>query len=186
MLIGIEAPSRQDPDFNVFQVLNTLLGGGMSSKLFNRLREELGLVYTIDSGLISYPEGGLFFIYAATTPERFLKLKDELMKELLKIVKNGMNEQDINYGKERLKGKLLLSTERTYSTMMRNLDTGLAFGRPLSVEEMVERINAVDISRMDKVMEKYFSRKWILSLVTPKKILKQSLIDNWEEKGITI
>ena len=108
------------------------------------------------------------------------------MKELLKIVKNGMNEQDINYGKERLKGKLLLSTESTYSTMMRNLDTGLAFGRPLSVEEMVERINAVDISRMDKVMEKYFSRKWILSLVTPKKILKQSLIDNWEEKGITI
>ncbi|MFW6263657.1 MAG: M16 family metallopeptidase, partial [Thermotogota bacterium] len=184
MLIGIEAPSRQDPDFNVFQVLNTLLGGGMSSKLFNRLREELGLVYTIDSGLISYPEGGLFFIYAATTPERFLKLKDELMNELFKIMKEGMNEQDINYGKERLKGKLLLSTESTYSTMMRNLDTGLAFGRPLCVEEMIERINAVDISRMDKVMEKYFSQNWILSLVTPKKALKQSLINQWEEKGI--
>lgn len=186
MLIGIEAPSRQDPDFNVFQVLNTLLGGGMSSKLFNRLREELGLVYTIDSGLISYPEGGLFFIYAATTPERFIKLKDELMKELLRLMKKGINEQDINYGKERLKGKLLLSTESTYSTMMRNLDTGLAFGRPLSVEEMVERVNAVDISRMEKVMEHYFSRNWVLSLVTPKKVLKQSLIDEWEENGITI
>ena len=186
MLIGIEAPSRQDPDFNVFQVLNTLLGGGMSSKLFNRLREELGLVYTIDSGLISYPEGGLFFIYAATTPERFIKLKDELMKELLRLMKKGINEQDINYGKERLKGKLLLSTESTYSTMMRNLDTGLAFGRPLSVEEMVERVNAVDISRMEKVMEQYFSRNWVLSLVTPKKVLKQSLIDEWEENGITI
>ena len=186
MLIGIEAPSRQDPDFNVFQVLNTLLGGGMSSKLFNRLREELGLVYTIDSGLISYPEGGLFFIYAATTPERFLKLKDELLKELFKIMKEGMNKQDINYGKERLKGKLLLSTESTYSTMMRNLDTGLAFGRPLTVEEMVERINAVDISRMNKVMDQYFTRNWILSLVTPKKALKQSLIDQWEKKGITI
>ncbi len=186
MLIGIEAPSRQDPDFNVFQVLNTLLGGGMSSKLFNRLREELGLVYTIDSGLISYPEGGLFFIYAATTPERFIQLKDELMKELFRLMKKGINEQDINYGKERLKGKLLLSTESTYSTMMRNLDTGLAFGRPLTVEEMVERVNAVDISRMEKVMEQYFSRNWVLSLVTPKKVLKQSLINEWEEKGITI
>jgi len=186
MLIGIEAPSRQDPDFNVFQVLNTLLGGGMSSKLFNRLREELGLVYTIDSGLISYPEGGLFFIYAATTPERFIKLKDELMKELLRIMKNGITMQDINYGKERLKGKLLLSTESTYSTMMRNLDTGLAFGRPLRVEEMVERIDVVDISRLDQVMERYFSKNWILSLVTPKKTLKQSLIDKWEEKGIQI
>jgi predicted Zn-dependent peptidase len=108
------------------------------------------------------------------------------MKELLKLMKKGINEQDINYGKERLKGKLLLSTESTYSTMMRNLDTGLAFGRPLSVEEMVERINAVDISRMEKVMENYFSRNWVLSLVTPKKVLKSSLMDEWEEKGITI
>jgi len=62
----------------------------------------------------------------------------------------------------------------------------LAFGRPLTVEEMVERINAVDISRMNKVMDQYFTRNWILSLVTPKKALKQSLIDQWEKKGITI
>jgi len=186
MLIGIEAPSRQDPDFNVFQVLNTLLGGGMSSKLFNRLREELGLVYAVDSGLISYPEGGLFFIYAATTPDKFEKLKDELMKELLKIMKSGMKEQDINYGKERLKGKLLLSTESTYSTMMRNLDTGLAFGRPLSVEEMTDRIDLVDRSRMEKVLEKYFSRNWIMSLVSPKNELDKKLITRWEEKGIYI
>ncbi len=186
MLMGIEAPARKDPDFNVFQVLNTILGGGMSSKLFNRLREELGLVYTIDSGLISYPEGGLFFIYAATTADRFKKLMNELIDELRKIVDNGISEDDIQYGKERLKGKLLLSTESTYATMMRNLDTGLAFGRPLTVEEMVERVNSVDIEHMKKVLEKYFLKEWTLSLVTPKNISNDLFRKEWNEKGITL
>ncbi|HOO32136.1 MAG TPA: pitrilysin family protein [Thermotogota bacterium] len=186
MLVGLEAPSRRDGDFNAFQVLNTLLGGGMSSKLFNRLREELGLVYTVDSGLISYPDGGLFFVYAATTPERYKTLITELMNELRKIMKQGITSQEISYGKERLKGKLLLSTESTYSTMMRNLDTGLAFGSPLSVEEMVEKIEAVDKEQIQQVMEKYFTREWVMSIVAPKKSASEIYHKEWDEKGIIL
>jgi len=186
MLIGLEAPSRKDDDFNAFQVLNTLLGGGMSSKLFNRLREELGLVYTVDSGLISYPDGGLFFVYAATTPERYRKLIAELVNELRKIMKKGITEREIAYGKERLKGKLLLSTESTYSTMMRNLDTGLAFGFPLSVEEMLEKIDAVDEKQIQGVMERYFNKEWITSIVAPKKGTSGIYNKVWDEKGIIL
>jgi predicted Zn-dependent peptidase len=186
MLIGVESPSRRDFDFNVFQVLNTILGGGMSSKLFNRLREELGLVYTVDSGLISYPEGGLFFVYAATTPEKYKKLINELMNELRKIMENGITDQEINYGKERLKGKLLLSTESTYSTMMRNLDTGLAFGTPLTVEEMIKRIDSVNLKHIERVMEKYFTKEWVMSIVAPRKSAEEIYSKEWDEKGIIL
>jgi predicted Zn-dependent peptidase len=186
MLVGIEAPSRRDKDFNAFQVLNTVLGGGMSSKLFNRLREELGLVYTVDSGLISYPEGGLFFVYAATTPERYKTLITELMNELRKIMRKGITTHEINYGKERLKGKLLLSTESTYSTMMRNLDTGLAFDSPLSVEKMVERIDAVNERQIQSVMDRYFTKEWVMSIVAPKKSASEIYHKEWDEKGIIL
>ena len=101
-------------------------------------------------------------------------------------MRKGITTHEINYGKERLKGKLLLSTESTYSTMMRNLDTGLAFDSPLSVEKMVERIDAVNERQIQSVMDRYFTKEWVMSIVAPKKSASEIYHKEWDEKGIIL
>jgi predicted Zn-dependent peptidase len=169
LLLGIEAPSRINDDFETLQVLNTVLSGGMSSRLFHEIREKKGLVYSIDTGLISYPLGGVFYLYSATTGEKIIPLVEELKKQISFLVQNGISESELSYGKERLKGKLLLSTESTYATMMRNLDTGIAFGKPLSVNDMEKRIESVTAEKIHEAMERYFVTPWIVSMVVPNK-----------------
>ncbi len=169
LLMGIEAPCRIDGDYEALQVLNTVLSGGMSSRLFHEIREKKGLVYAIDTGLISYPLGGVFYLYSATTGEKIIPLLDELKRQLSLLIETGISEAELAYGKERLKGKLLLSTESTYATMMRNLDTGIAFGQPLSVNEMEQRIDGITVEKIRSALEKYFTSPWVVSMVIPGK-----------------
>ncbi|MGB4200388.1 MAG: pitrilysin family protein [Thermotogota bacterium] len=169
LLMGIEAPSRTDGDYEALQVLNTVLSGGMSSRLFHEIREKKGLVYAIDTGLVAYPLGGVFYLYSATTGEKIIPLLDELKRQLASLVEIGITEAELAYGKERLKGKLLLSTESTYATMMRNLDTGIAFGQPLSVDEMEKRIDGITAEGIRNALQKYFTSSWVVSMVIPAK-----------------
>ncbi|HRW91478.1 MAG TPA: pitrilysin family protein [Thermotogota bacterium] len=179
LLLGLRAPGRKDPHFDAFQVLNVILSGGMSSRLFHRVREKLGLVYAIDSGLISYPSNGIFYIYAATSAEKVGRLVEELRGQVSDLLQHGVREEELEYGKARFRGKLLLSTESTYSSMMRNLDSGLSLGRPETVEKMVERILHIDSEKLQEVIREYLSHPWLMSTVVPTRsvdLLKASKI----------
>jgi predicted Zn-dependent peptidase len=108
-------------------------------------------------------------LYSATTGEKIIPLLDELKRQLSLLIETGISEAELAYGKERLKGKLLLSTESTYATMMRNLDTGIAFGQPLSVNEMEQRIDGITVEKIRSALEKYFTSPWVVSMVIPGK-----------------
>ncbi len=183
-VMSVESPGRKNEYFDSLQVLNTILSGGMSSRLFNRIRDELGLVYSIDTGMIGYPEGGLFYIYAATSEEKIFLLIDELKSQIISLLENGVTDEELEYGKERLKGKLLLSTESTYSSMMRNLDIGLAFGRPLKVDEIEEKIEKVSRKSLLDSLGKYFSKDWIYSLIVPNAMKGSNKLGKALERGI--
>jgi len=183
-IMGIEAPGRKNKYFNSLQVLNTILSGGMSSRLFNRIRDELGLVYSIDTGMIGYPDGGMFYIYAATTEDRIFKLIEELKNQVISLIDNGITDEELMYGKERLKGKLLLSSESTYSSMMRNLDTGLAFDNPMKIDELEDRIESVTHDTILEAVRNYFDKDWIYSLVVPSKMNDVNQLKKVIERGI--
>lgn len=186
LILGIEGPSRKDSDYYPFQVLNTLLTSGMSSRLFHRIREELGLVYAIESDLISYPAGGVYFLYAATACEKYQKLIEELKRQFTILIQQGIKPEELAYGKERLMGKLLLSTESTYTTMMRNLDNGIAHSRSVSLEEIEDTIQSVSLNQINEILQSYFYSVWITSLVVPRIALEKQNISHVLEKEFTV
>lgn len=186
LILGIEAPSRKNPDYYAFQVLNTLLTSGMSSRLFHRIREELGLVYAIESDLIAYPSGGVYFLYAATACDKYKRLIEELQNQFNHLISDGIRAEELAYGKERLMGKLLLSTESTYTSMMRNLDNGIAHSRSVAIEEIEEKIQKVTLETINRIIKENFQKGWITSLVVPKIALEKKGVKQALEKEFVI
>ena len=98
-------------------VLNSILGGGNSSRLFQRIREEMGMAYTVYSGLSNYPYCGEFTVYAATSPKHAKAVLEQLDTEIQKLLENGVTEKEFSQAKAQLKGSFILGLESAYNRM---------------------------------------------------------------------
>ncbi len=177
LLLTKEAPGRRNrDDFEAFKVFNILFGSGMSSILFHNIREELGMVYNINSEFVSYTESGAFMINASTNPKNLDDLIGSLENELHRIVEKGVSRAQFNYGAERLRGKLLMSTEGTLSTLSRFLDDVVICGQPDSLETLIEKIDKLTIEELNDVAKKYLSGSWNVSLLLPKNMPDSSFV----------
>jgi len=171
ILLSKQSPGRSaTKDYEAFKIVNTLLGSGMSSILFHELREKLGLVYQIDSEFVSYHESGTLFISAVTGPKNLRKFVDHLEKELKKLVHNGITESQFNYGKERLRGKLLMSTEGTLQILSREIDETILCGRPKTIEEILSMLDKITADDLNSVLSKYLTGPWNCTLLLPQSI----------------
>lgn len=168
LLLGTSAPGRKEEDFFAFSILNTLLGDGMSSRLFNRIREEEGLAYNIHTEYIAFKDSGLFLIYSSTSPDRHEKLLNEINKELQEILSGNIDQGEIGYGKERVKGKLLLATENTFSRMYKNFEDIRIFGQVLDVDNLIVNFDKVDIKEIKKMCEKYLKGDRLVVCLKPR------------------
>lgn len=168
LLLSKEAPGRSNQkDFQPFVVFNTLFGNGMSSILFHNIREKLGMVYNIDSEFISYRDSGTFLISACTNPKNLSKLLMKLKDELTELKVNGVSLPQFKYGKERLKGRILMSTEGTLPTLSRNLDDLVICDESKTLEQTVKDIDKCSIEDLNTVIKSYLTGKWNLSLLIP-------------------
>jgi predicted Zn-dependent peptidase len=144
IILGFEGPSFGSPDRYVNSIMSNILGGGMSSRLFRKVREEKGLCYSIYSYLSSHSDTGLFAIYTATgkeTERQAIELITEVIKEFLQ---NGVSEAELGRAREQSKANVLLALESTISRM-NNLARGELFvGEILRPEEIIARYDAVD------------------------------------------
>lgn len=146
-------------------LLNNALGGGMSSRLFQEIREKRGLAYSVYSYHSSHADSGLFTVYAGTAPRQTKEVL-ELTKEILHDVSvNGINESELGKGKEQLKGSLILSLESTGSRMNRLGKNELMLGRHYTLDEMIARIEAVTMDDVNDVLGRMFSRPFALAMV---------------------
>ncbi|MEK5164921.1 pitrilysin family protein [Paenibacillus sp. FSL R5-0527] len=146
-------------------LLNNALGGGMSSRLFQEIREKRGLAYSVYSYHSSHADSGLFTVYAGTAPRQTKEVL-ELTKELLHDVSvNGITESELSKGKEQLKGSLILSLESTGSRMNRLGKNELMLGRHYTLDEMIARIEAVTMDDVNDVLRRMFSRPFALAMV---------------------
>lgn len=168
LLLSKKAPGRSNnEDFRPFVIFNTLFGNGMSSILFHNIREKLGMVYNIDSEFISYKESGTFLISACTNPKNLSRLLASLKDELSKLKENGVSISQFNYGKERFKGRILMSTEGTLPTLSRKLDDIVLCNNSKSLEETVKEIDKCSIEDLNAVIRSYLTGEWNLSLLLP-------------------
>ncbi|GAE04832.1 peptidase, M16 family [Paenibacillus sp. JCM 10914] len=146
-------------------LLNNAIGGGMSSRLFQEIREKRGLAYSVYSYHSSNADNGMFTIYAGTAPKQtkeVLELTTEMMRDL---AVNGMSEEEIRKGKEQLKGSLILSLESTSSRMNRLGKNELMLGRHYSLDEIIERIEQVEMKDVDAVLDRMFGTPYALAMV---------------------
>ncbi|WP_281301298.1 MULTISPECIES: pitrilysin family protein [unclassified Iodidimonas] len=154
--LGFPSVSFDDPDYYASQVFSTLLGGGMSSRLFQEVREQRGLAYTVYSFLNSHVDGGLFGIYAGTSPEQAGELLQVMAGEMLAMADHAP-EVEIARARAQLKAGILMSLESTSARIEHMARQYHLFDRFISPAEMVAKIEAVDARALVSVCERLLS-----------------------------
>jgi predicted Zn-dependent peptidase len=154
--IATEGLSVSDADKYVVAVLDLCLGGNVSSRLFQEVREKRGLVYTINSFRESHQDGGLFGVYAGCSPRHVKQVMSLVSKELKRTKKEGYTEDEITRAKTQLRSELLLGLESMRSRASRNAYSELYFGRQLTVEEIVKSVDEVSAEAVCRLANKLF------------------------------
>jgi predicted Zn-dependent peptidase len=165
--VGTNGLARNDPDRFAFQVANAALGGGMSSRLFQEVREKRGLAYTVYSYHAQYTEAGLFAAYAGTTPSRALEVVALLQRELGRVRDGALTHDEFERAKGHVKGSMVLSLEDPGGRMSRLGRSEIAHGEILSVDQALRRIDRVTLDDAHRVAERVLSQPMTLTVLGP-------------------
>ena len=143
LVMGFPGLHHSAPERYALFLLNDVIGGSMSSRLFQEVRERQGLVYSIHSGAQAFADTGTLYLYAATDAPNFSKVLKSILKELRAVKKSGVTAEELRRAKDHLKGSLMLSLESTSSRMNRLAKHELHLGSFLTMDEMLAAIDAV-------------------------------------------
>src|SRR5205814_5570134 len=144
IVIGSPTIGHQDPRRHAMVLLSVLLGGGMSSRLFQRVREELGLAYSVYTFQTFYADCGIHGVYVGTAPKTADAALQAIEHELAKVVADGLPEDEIAQGKGQLKGQITLSLESPTARMYRAAAVDLYNERYRTLDEMLARVDAIE------------------------------------------
>ncbi|MEC0246137.1 pitrilysin family protein [Paenibacillus chitinolyticus] len=163
--LSLPGLSLREENLYPMVLLNNAIGGGMSSRLFQEIREKRGLAYSVYSYHSSHIDNGVFTIYTGTAPkqtEEVLKVTIEMLHD---IAEKGMTDAELRKGKEQLKGSLILSLESTNSRMNRIGKNELMTGRHYTLDEMINRIESVEMEHIHALTRKLFSKPFAIAMV---------------------
>jgi predicted Zn-dependent peptidase len=166
IVLGFSAPGYGEADYYPSMLLSTLLGGGMSSRLFQEIREKRGLVYSIYSFTAPAQDGGLFGIYAGTGESEAAELMPVTLEELAKV-QHEVTEAELNRARAQLKAGLLMSLESTGSRCEQVARQWQIFGRIIPAAETVRKIEAVTAQDVRAVAAKIFRTRPTLATIGP-------------------
>ena len=157
--LGLEGLKRSDRYRWPLYVFNTILGGSMSSRLFQKIRENEGLCYSIYSFHSSFSDHGVFGVYSATSPDNFVRVIELVLQEARGILKNGFKDSEIEDAKTFIKGNFALSIESTEVKMVQLAKNELFFQKVCGFDEMSKRIDALTRDDLQEIIEILFKDK---------------------------
>ncbi len=166
LLLGFRGVSTADPDFYAGTVLASLLGGGMSSRLFQEIREVRGLAYAIYAFSSAYSDDGLFGIYAGTGEDQVQELVPVLCDEITGVI-GGVTEEEVARARSQLKANLLMALESSGARCEQAAQQLLVFDRLLPVDELVAKVDAVDTAAVMAVARRVFGSRPTMSSLGP-------------------
>lgn len=158
LVLGSIAPASVSPDRFPSWVLNAELGGNLSSRLFQVIREEHGLAYSVYSGIAGYQDCGQFSIYAGTDPKHVGELLELTLRELSRIKSEPLSDDDLKRAKAHLRGSTLMGLESTGSRMSRLARQEMTFGRHIPVDEVLRGLDAVTADDVLRLASEMFDR----------------------------
>lgn len=165
ILVGTQGLNVSDERLIVMSVVNSALGGGMSSRLFQEIREKRGLAYTTYAFDTAYSDNGIFGMYAGCNSASTNEVIDLMQEQLHDIADNGLKEEELKMTMGQLKGTMLMGLEDNTSRMGRLARAELMFGRYVSVEETIRRINAITIQDTKELMSEIVSKPNVISIL---------------------
>ncbi|MBJ7291375.1 pitrilysin family protein [Williamsia sp.] len=167
LLFGMPSPGVGHPDRFALSVLNAAIGGGLSSRLFQQIREERGLAYSVYSSVDSFSDVGTFSVYAGCSPDRVADVADVAMGILGDVAENGISDAECARAQGALRGSLLLGLEDTQSRMHRLGSAELDFGRRRPVSRSLSQIEAVRPAQVRAVARRVLGQRPAVAVVGP-------------------
>ena len=167
LFLGVRAPGRHWEHRWALSVLNTALGGGLSSRLFQQIRETRGLAYSVYSAIDTFADTGALSVYAACLPERFTEVVQVTTEVLKSVARDGITENECRIAKGSLRGGLLLGLEDSASRMNRIGRSEINYGEYRTVANTLQRIDAVTLDEVNAVARKVLSGRYGAAVLGP-------------------
>jgi predicted Zn-dependent peptidase len=159
LCLGTHSVPQSSPDIYTIHILNNILGGGISSRLFQSIREAKGLAYSIYSYQTNYSDAGLFTIYAGTRPSNTIQVIELIRQNISEMKDIGINAGELSKTKEQLKGSLLLGLESSSSRMSRVGKMEITLGKYITLDEVVAKIDKVSLEDLREITQELFNAK---------------------------
>ena len=159
---GLPIGDKRSYELSLF---NSVYGGAMSSRLFQKIREESGMAYTVYSYPNAYTDCGMLSVYAATNPDTAAKVYDQILEETRKICAGGLTREEFNMAREQLKSGIILGSESTSSRMQSNGRRMLILNETRTESEVIDRVNSIRYDDTNDLMRSILSGDHALSLV---------------------
>jgi predicted Zn-dependent peptidase len=156
LCLGVVAPPVNDPDRYGVYLLNTMLGGGMSSRLFQTIREDQGLAYSIYSEMNPFRDTGSLCVYAGTSVDKTEKVLRLTLEELRRLKEETVSEAELKRAKDQLKSNMVIGLESSGSRMSNLARQQMYFGRFFGIDEIIEEIEAVSSADVQKLAQQLF------------------------------
>ncbi|MFZ7104653.1 MAG: M16 family metallopeptidase [Peptococcaceae bacterium] len=172
--LGSPGLPQDHPQIYPLYILNSVLGGGLSSRLVQEVREERGLAYSVYSYHSSFSDAGLFTFYAGTRPDNYEQVIKLIFKEAFSISADGIAENELKKAKEQLKGNLYLGLESVGSRMTRLGRSELSLNRLITPEEVAKNIDEVSLGQVKELASRIFNpEKFTITTIGPIKNIKE-------------
>ncbi len=172
--LGVPGISYFDQNRYVQNVMNSILGGGMSSRLFQKIREELGLAYSVYSSPSTYSDTGSYSFYIGTGPGKIATFFEALYQELEFFVSRGVSEREVNRTQQLIKSSMYLGLESVMNRMSRLGKSFLMYDRVVPVEDVIQEILAVDAGKIQSFSSNILQKPvFSLAAIGPAEVLPQ-------------
>lgn len=159
LCIGMEGLPITSPKMEALMILNNIFGGSMSSRLFQKIREDLGLAYSIETFPSSFKDSGILNLFIGLHPSQILKSIEAINDEINQIKKNLISIEELKKSKEQLKGNYVLGMENTFNRMYEIGKSLLLFDKVYTQEEILKKIDSIDMDDIKEVSNIIFNRE---------------------------
>lgn len=169
LVLGFEGISYGHPDYYSYALISSLLGGGMSSRLFQEVREKRGLVYTVYSFFSPFVDSGIFGIYAGTGPHQVPELRP-VIDDVLEAFPKDITQRELDRSKAQLKSGLMMALESTSGRCEQLAQQMLIYGRTLAPQEIIQKVEAVTLDQVRQAATDLFARPRTMTALGPVEI----------------
>jgi len=163
-------------------VVSNILGGGMSSRLFQKIREELGLVYSINSFVSTYKDVGMLIVYAGTSPKNVRMVYKEILNQIKLLIRGNLTPDEVEVAKQQIKGSIIFGLENTSSRMSNLGKNMLLLNRIIEMQEIIDIINSIKFDQVMDIIREVLTKEFSVAVVGNKKEIDTKI---FEERIVT-